>query len=159
VFPADLEVALEVVDLVVWRVGHQVTVHRDYLLRVVLLLGVSDCLPEFPVGLPVQLVSPDEHRAALLGRVQQDQIRGDALVLVHLDDVADLHLRRGHMCIMPLRSQPLIPLVIEFLVSLPPLQVVPGLLHQGHCENEGQGCYVGEEEADFEGWDQLRQAD
>ena len=52
-------------------------------------------LPQFPVGLAVQLVRPDEAAAGSVGGPQQDQVGGHALVLVKEDEVADLELGGG----------------------------------------------------------------
>jgi hypothetical protein len=78
---------------------------------------------------------------------------------MYLDYVADLHVRRRDMSIVALDSNSLVALIVQFLVSLPSLNVIPGLLHQGDREHESQGGNVGEQESDFQGRDQLRETD
>lgn len=78
---------------------------------------------------------------------------------MYLDDVADLHVGRCDMRIVTLDSNSLIPLIVQFLVALPPLYVIPGLLHQGHREDESQGGNVCEQEPDLQRRDQLGETD
>lgn len=63
---------------------------------------------------------------------------------MYLDNVADLHICRRDMRIVALDSNSLVTLIVQFLVALPPLYVIPGLLHQGDREDESQGGNVGE---------------
>ena len=65
----------------------------DYVFRVMMLLSECQGLPQLPVSLAIQLISPDEYRAGLLGRAEKDQVRRYALILMDLDDVADLQVR------------------------------------------------------------------
>ena len=116
----------------------------DYVFRVMMLLSECHRLPQLPVSLAIQLISPDEYRPALLCGIYQDEVSWDALILMNLDNLADLHVRRRDMRIMALDSHSLIPLIVQFLVTLPPLDVVPGLLHQGDREDESQRGNVGE---------------
>jgi hypothetical protein len=53
----------------------------------------------------------------------------------------------------------LISFHVEFLISPVSLYVVPRLLHECDNEYECEGSDIGEQEADLEGGDQLRQAD
>lgn len=131
----------------------------NYVFRVMMLLSECHRLSQLPVSLAIQLVSPDEYRPALLCGIYQDEVSRDALILMNLDYLADLHLRRCDMRIVALASHSLIPLIVQFLVALPPLYVIPGLLHQCNCEDKGQGCNVGEQKSDLQRGDQLGETD
>jgi hypothetical protein len=48
---------------------------------------------------------------------------------------------------------------VELFVPLETLEVIPGFLDEGHCQHEGKRGDIGEEEAHFEGRDQLGEAD
>jgi hypothetical protein len=131
----------------------------NYVFRVMVLLSECHRLSQLPVSLTIQLISPDEYRPALLCGIYQDEVSWDALILMNLDNLADLHVRRCDMRVVALDSHSLIPLIVQFLVTLPPLNVVPGLLHQGDREDEGQGGNIGEQEPDLKSGDQLRETD
>ena len=78
---------------------------------------------------------------------------------MHFDYLPDLQIRRRHLLEVPIISQAFISLIVEFLISLPPLQVIPRLFHEGHRQHECEGGDIGEEEADLERGYQLREAD
>ena len=135
------------------------TVKVYYIFRVLMLLSVGHSLPQLPISLAIQLISPDEYRPALLCGIEENEVSRDALILMYLDNVTDLHVCRRDMRIVALDSNSLVALIIQFLVTLPSLNVIPGLLHQGDREHESQGGNVSEQESDFQGRDQLRETD
>jgi hypothetical protein len=60
------------------------------------MMLLSEChrLPQLPVSLAIQLISPDEYRPTLLCGIYQYEVSRDALILMNLDYLTDLHLRR-----------------------------------------------------------------
>ncbi len=53
----------------------------------------------------------------------------------------------------------LIYFVIDLFVSLEPLKIIPCLLHQRNSQYKSQWANIGEHEAHFQGWNELREAD
>jgi hypothetical protein len=84
------EVSLEVVDLVVGRVGYKVPlVLASELCAGRELLSDCDSLAQLPVCLTVELISTDEDSSALLSCVEEHAISRHALVVVDSDDVSN----------------------------------------------------------------------
>ncbi len=63
-------------------------------------LGVTYCFPKFPISLSIKLVSPDEYWAAFLSGIEQQEVGWDSLVVMDLDDLADLQVGRGYRCVV-----------------------------------------------------------
>ena len=82
-------------------------------------------LSKFPVGLPVQLVSANEHSSSLLGRVEQQQISRDPLVLADLDYMADFQSLAGNRLI-PGFGQDLMTFGIHLCISSVAKEVIGG---------------------------------
>ena len=47
-------------------------------------------MPEFPIRLPIQLISFNEHSAVYIRCMQQNQIRRNPLISNHLNNISNL---------------------------------------------------------------------
>ena len=153
----------KLVDLIVRRVSQHVVSRIVHEVLLSLLLRERDRLSELPVRLAVQLVRLDEDRTALLRRLEQDQIRGHALILHNLDNVAHLDVLRGNRhdfvdaCRLSLQYR--IFGVIELFVAPEAIEIVPTFLDHRDKEYERQRSDIGKEEADLEEWYKLAHGD
>lgn len=55
-------------------------------------MGLRDGLAELPVGLSIQLIGFNENIAGPLGGVHKEEVGGDALALLDLDDLSNFHI-------------------------------------------------------------------
>ena len=88
--------ALEVVDLVIRRIGNKIPVgllseHSGFILSTA-LLSVSDSFAQFPVCFTVELICSDEDGTVFLGCVEKDAVGGESFILINFDDVANLKI-------------------------------------------------------------------
>jgi hypothetical protein len=56
-----LILAIELINLIGRRLSFNLTSNSHNVLRIILLLNVSNSLPQLPISLSIQLVSPYEH--------------------------------------------------------------------------------------------------
>ena len=146
--------AHELVDLIIGRISqHIVTIVVDQEL-LPLLLCEWNGLPQLPIRLAIQLVCLDEDRAALLCRLEEDEVGGDALPLHYLNDLANFDVFRGDWNdsseTLLLTLQDSILAIVEFFVAAEAIEIVPPLLNHRHDQHKCQRSNVGEEEADLE---------
>lgn len=145
---------LKLVDLVVGGVCQDVVavvVHQELVLHA---LRVGNRFAQLPVRLSVQLIRLDEDAAALLCRLEEDEVGRDALVLSNFNDLAHLDVLRSdgrdaaHAALGALQDGVLRP--VQLFVASVPIEVVHPLLNHRHNQYERKRCDVSEEEADFE---------
>ena len=91
------EVALEIIDQVVWWISHDDSICLNQASAWLHFLSNRHGLTQFPVRFSIKLISSDKHGTRFFRRLQEDQVGGDTLVLVYLDNVSHLDLGRGDL--------------------------------------------------------------
>ena len=101
-----------------------------------LLLTEWNRLSQLPIRLTVELVCLDEDSTALLGRLEKDEVGGNALVLHNLDDLSDLDVlggdRHDSAKALLLTLQDSILSIVQFFVPAIATEIVPSLFTHGH---------------------------
>jgi len=95
-----------------------------------LSLGEWNSLPELPVSLSIQLVSLDEHTAALLSGLEQYEVSRHSLSLYNLDDLANFDIfgcnghNAAHAAALGRSLQNSVLSIVQLLVSPKSVEVV-----------------------------------
>ena len=94
------------------------------------LVGEFDGFPQFPVGLSIQLVSPDKNSSILLWSLKYHAVGGDPLIWFYFDDVSHFNIFALNLAASWFVDKS-VCLVICLFVPFFPIQIIIGLLNKG----------------------------
>jgi hypothetical protein len=155
-----LILAIELINLIGRRLSFNLTSNSHNVLRIILLLNVSNSLPQLPISLSIQLVSPYEHWPCFLSGVKKDQVSRHSFIVMHLNEWPDSQgLGGGRFPDLFLDVVRWVLFQIDGSVSLQSRYVVKSFLHHCNGQHECQGSNEGKQEPNSKSFDELRESD
>ena len=104
-------------------------------------MSETDCFPEFPIGLTVQLVSSDEYTAVLLTGGEDDHICRYSLIWLNLDELTHFDIFTEDGTFACFLNQGVL-LVVGLVISFFPVDIIIGFFEDSKSEHEQQGRHV-----------------
>lgn len=155
------EEAIEIVDLVAWRLAFDLAVEEVANIFVVehVVLNSHNGPANLPISLAIQLICANIRCARLVSGVQADHVCWDALVGIDLDDVTDSDvLCHDFSYDTGVAVQPLVLLLIQQLVPLSPFIVLVEFLDHGYGQHKNERRQIRNEETNSKCLNELREA-
>ena len=137
--PQWSNVASKLIELPVWRLGLHLPVQLTQLGPLRQLRCAHQARPNLQVGLPVQVGCFNIAHSLRLGGGEDDEVGREVVAILHLEDVAHLHLPPWFLNPLALPTEHSHLSIVHFSVTIMAFDVFDYLLDGDQCKDEEEG--------------------